>query len=97
LILGQRYTLRSDADERYVETLAEMIDGRMRELQRSTKNAAQTTPQSLAVLVALQLADELEREKFRRRELRRRVRDQAGRLRNTLARVRRDVARDDNR
>ena len=32
-IAGQRYVVRSDADETYVQTLAEHVDKRMREVQ----------------------------------------------------------------
>ncbi len=80
-ILGQKYTLRSDAPESYVATLAEVVDGKMRELQRGAKTAPH---QSLAVLAALQLADELERERAGRRELRAKVRARSSALRDLV-------------
>ena len=54
-IAGQRYPIRSDLEERYVTELAAYVDRKMRA-------AADTAPTSdmlgLAVLVALNLADE---------------------------------------
>ena len=54
-IAGQRYPIRSDLEERYVAELAAYVDRKMRA-------AADTAPTSdllgLAVLVALNLADE---------------------------------------
>ena len=54
-IAGQRYPIRSDLEERYVTELAAYVDQKMRA-------AADTAPASdllgLAVLVALNLADE---------------------------------------
>ena len=58
---GQRYPIRSELDERYVAELAAYVDGKMRA-------ASDTAPASdmlgLAVLVALNIADEY----FRARE-----------------------------
>jgi cell division protein ZapA len=61
-IAGQRYPIRSALDERYVAELAAYVDGKMRA-------AAETAPASdllgLAILVALNVADEY----FRARQL----------------------------
>ncbi len=70
-IAGQPYSIRSDADEGYVHSLARLVDGKIREVQRGAKYAARD---AVAVLAALQLADELERERRRRGELREKVR-----------------------
>ena len=60
-IAGQRYPIRSGLDERYVAELAAYVDGKMRA-------AADAAPASdllgLAILVALNIADEY----FRARE-----------------------------
>ena len=82
-IAGQRFTLKSDADEAYVQGLATLVDEKMREVQRGSKTAA---PHAVAVLAALQLADDLERERRGRRELRARVRDKARTIREFLDR-----------
>jgi cell division protein ZapA len=59
-IAGQRYPIRSVLDERYVTELAAYVDQKMR-------SAADSAPASdmlgLAVLVALNVADELFRER----------------------------------
>jgi cell division protein ZapA len=70
-IAGQPYSIRSDADEGYVNSLARLVDGKIREVQRGAKYASRD---AVAVLAALQLADELERERRRRGELREKVR-----------------------
>jgi len=83
-VLGSRYSIKSDADEAYVQALAARVDDKMRQLARAAKTAP---PAAIAVLAALQLADELERERERRRSLRRRVRDTVRDLREALARA----------
>ena len=59
-IAGQRYPIRSSLDERYVTELAAYVDQKMR-------TAADSAPSSdmlgLAVLVALNIADEFFRER----------------------------------
>lgn len=89
-IAGQRYTIKSDAEEAYVQTLAELVDQRVREVQRGAKAAP---AHAVAVLAALQIADELtrsrqevERERYRRAELRRRVRDKSRNIRALIDR-----------
>jgi cell division protein ZapA len=82
-IAGQRYTIKSDAEEAYVHSLAGLVDDRMREVQRGAKTAP---PHAVAVLAALQIADELVRERNGRAELRRRVRAETRAIRQTLDR-----------
>ena len=54
-IAGQRYPIRSELDERYVAELAAYVDQKM----RAASDAAPTSDMlGLAVLVALNLADE---------------------------------------
>jgi len=82
-IAGQRYTIKSDADASYVQALASRVDARIREVQRGARSQSL---QAVAVLTALQLADELERERQRRSDLRRRVREKSRALRAFLDR-----------
>lgn len=82
-IAGQKITIKSDADESYVHALAGRVDQRIRDVQQAAK--AQSL-QSVAVLAALQLADELERERARRSELRRLVREKSRAIRTWLDR-----------
>ena len=55
-VYGCRYTIRGDAEESYIRELGGRIDTQMRELGQKMKNA---TPMQLAVLTAINLADEL--------------------------------------
>jgi cell division protein ZapA (FtsZ GTPase activity inhibitor) len=69
---GHRYTLRSDEDERMVREMAAHVDQHLRDLQKQTR-AADT--QSLAILTALQITEELWEERRMQAELKKRVRD----------------------
>jgi cell division protein ZapA len=71
-IAGQRFVLRGDQDERAMREMAAYLDGRMKEIQKQTR-AADT--QSLAVLAALQITEELFKERRDLAELKRRLRD----------------------
>ena len=73
-IAGQRYVVRSDADEQYVQTLAGYVNDRILEVQRTSRPVS---GQSLAVLAALNIAGDYFREKQQRRELRQRVREKS--------------------
>lgn len=73
-IAGQRLVVRSDADEAYVQRLAGYVDERVCEVQRSSKRVPS---QSLAVLAALNIADELFQEREKRTELKRKIRDKS--------------------
>lgn len=55
-INGQRYPVRSDLDPAYVARLASYVDERMRAASESVPNG---DPMRLAVLAALNIADEL--------------------------------------
>jgi cell division protein ZapA (FtsZ GTPase activity inhibitor) len=71
-IAGHRFTLRSDEEERVVRDMAAHVDRHLRELQKQTR-AADT--QSLAILTALQITEELWKERRANADLRKRVRD----------------------
>ena len=53
---GADYPIKSDADQAYVQRLTRLVDGKVREARRGAKTAS---PQALAVLAAMQIADEL--------------------------------------
>jgi cell division protein ZapA len=82
-IAGQRYTIKSDADAAYVQALASRVDARIREVQRGAKSQSL---QAVAVLTALQLADELERERQRRSNLRQQIHEKSRTLHTFLDR-----------
>jgi cell division protein ZapA len=57
-IFGQFYTLRAAEDGDYLKRLAELVDRRMRDIARSSATADSV---KVAVLAALNIADELQR------------------------------------
>lgn len=61
-IQGLRYPIRSDLDAAYVQALASYVDGKMRAAADETGSG---DPLKVAVLAALNIADEV----FRRREV----------------------------
>ena len=81
-IAGQRYPIRSALDERYVTELAAYVDQKM----RAASDAAPASDMlGLAVLVALNIADEFFRERDRE------VGPPAGELHERAARLERIV------
>jgi cell division protein ZapA len=82
-IAGARYPLKTDADERFVKTLASYVDGKMREAQ---KGARTPDTQAVAVLTALQIAEELFSERATTRELRKSIREKSQSLLDYLER-----------
>ena len=57
-ILGQKLTISSDADEGYMLKVAGYVDDKMQELLHTTKPVAKA---NVAVLAALNIADEYHR------------------------------------
>jgi cell division protein ZapA len=57
-ILGQKFTISSDAEENYMLKVAGYVDGKMQELMQASKPVAKT---NLAMLAALNIADEYHR------------------------------------
>ena len=79
-IFGQTYAVRAGTDRAYVERLAAHVDAQMREIGRS---AGAVDSLRVAVLAALNIADET----FRLREEVRAMRERVGRLADSLAPV----------
>jgi cell division protein ZapA len=76
-IAGQRFALRGDDDERAMRDMAAYVDSRMKELQKQTRTA---DTQSLAVLAALQITEELFKERRALADLKKRIRERSGAL-----------------
>lgn len=57
-ILGQKFTISSDAEEGYMLKVADYVDGKMQELMGASKPATKT---NVAMLAALNIADEYHR------------------------------------
>lgn len=55
-IFNQSYTVRGDLDEAYVASIARYVDGKMRDIASSTRTVDTLR---IAVLAALNIADEL--------------------------------------
>lgn len=87
-VAGQQYQVRSDAEESYVQSLAENVNTRVSALLGNR----QVATQSDMVLAALQLADELLHEKQQHRQLRGQVRERTQRLLDYVARLPQAVA-----
>jgi cell division protein ZapA len=82
-IAGVRYSLKTDQDDRWVKAVAGMVDAKMREVARATRTV---DTQSVAVLAALQLAEELHTERHEAAELRKSIRDKSQSLLDYLER-----------
>jgi len=81
-VAGQQYILRSDADEGYVQSLADSVNARINAL----KGSRQVATQSDVVLAALKLADELQHERLLQTNLRTRTRAHVQRMLDQLTR-----------
>ena len=57
-ILGQKFTISSDADESYMLKVAGYVDQKMQELNKAPKSIAKS---NVAMLAALNIADEYHR------------------------------------
>jgi cell division protein ZapA len=73
-IAEQRFALRGDEDERAMRDMAGYVDSRMKELQKQSRTA---DTQSLAVLAALQITEELFKERRASADLKRRIRERS--------------------
>jgi cell division protein ZapA len=60
-ILGQKFTISSEAEEGYMLKVAGYVDSKMQELMQASKPVAKS---NVAMLAALNIADELHRLKI---------------------------------
>jgi cell division protein ZapA len=82
-IAGQKIMLRSDGDDETLHKLAAHVDVRLREIQKQTRTA---DTQTLALLAALQITEELFAERKAKRELKKQVREKSESLLQFLQR-----------
>jgi len=82
-IAGVRYALKTEEDDRWVKAVAAFVDGKIREVQKHTRTV---DTQAVAVLTALQIAEELFNERRQSTELRKKIRDKSQSLLDALAR-----------
>jgi len=83
-IAGQQLTIRSDEGADYVHQLADYVDAHLKLLSGGRRITNSTGLQRVALLVAMQLADELFREKDLHQRFRRKVGDKLEVLRRAL-------------
>ncbi|MDB5107154.1 MAG: cell division protein ZapA, partial [Candidatus Binatus sp.] len=65
-IMGQNLTVSSDAGDDWVKSVAESVDEKIKDIRAGTQSASSI---SLAILAALNFADELERLRREHQEL----------------------------
>ena len=82
-VAGLKFQLRSDGDDASVQALAAEVDRRIRNIQKTSK-AIDT--QQLAVLAALQMAEELQAERAALASLKEQVRERSRTLLKLLER-----------
>ncbi|MBI5639408.1 MAG: cell division protein ZapA [Nitrospirae bacterium] len=73
-ILGQKYTVRGDADEEYMRRLAAFVDARLKEVYNA---APGITPLKAAILASLNIADELHKLRETQEDLTRNIEESA--------------------
>ena len=76
-ILGQRYKMRSDEGEEYLNSLADFVNEKISEVQKSTKTVA---THNLAILAALNIADTLFKLREQEAQAKKEVRDRVKRI-----------------
>jgi len=69
-IAGNRYAIRSQADDNYIRDLSDYVNDKIEEVRKLTKAA---TLDRLAVLAALNIADEFFQERCENREMRSKI------------------------
>jgi cell division protein ZapA len=69
-VFGQTYTVKTDAEEDYIQEVARYVNEKMEEVLTKTKSVSTL---NVAILTALNIADDLLKEKEKRTALRREV------------------------
>ena len=69
-VFGQTYTVKTDAEENYIQDVAKYVNEKMDEVLKKTKSVSTL---NVAILTALNIADDLLKEKEKRISLLREV------------------------
>jgi cell division protein ZapA len=80
-IFGHEYTLRGEADAEYVEKVAGFVDRKMNEV---AENSSAMSTTKVAILAAINIADELFRERQKRHEALAMLDEKTGRIAQLL-------------
>ena len=83
-VAGQRYTLKTDDDDKLVRSVAAYVDTKFRDVQRASRSP---DTQAVAILTALQVAEELFQTREETTDLKKRVREKTRTLLDYLAKV----------
>ena len=83
-INDQQYTIRGDLDQEYMQKLAKYVDGKMRVIAERTRTVDSLR---VAVLAALNVADEYHRLKAQHEATTKRVEEMVGECSETLDRA----------
>lgn len=65
-VFGQTYTVKSDAEEEHIQAVAQYVNAKMEEVLKKTRSVSTL---SVAILTALNIADDLLKEREQRRAL----------------------------
>lgn len=76
-VAGLKFQLKTDADEAYVKSLARFVTEKVEEVRSSSRTIA---THNLALLAAMNIADDLFRSRRVSKEFRQRVRDKSRRV-----------------
>jgi cell division protein ZapA len=76
-IFGQRYSIKSEFSEEQVKQVAAYVDGKMQEVAENTKSVDSL---HIAILTALNIAQQYLQEKVNKEKLLQRIQDKADRL-----------------
>ncbi len=80
-IMGQRFTVRSDAEEGYIHEVAGFVDGKIQEALKTTRPVVRS---NAAMLAALNIADDYHRLKEKYESVLNRLNHLSERLSTTL-------------
>jgi len=73
-ILGQKYTVKGDADDVYIRKLASFVDEKLKEVYGTSPSI---TPLKAAILASLNIADELHKLKEAQENITRNIEERA--------------------
>ena len=82
-IYGAEYSIRGQADANYIKAIAEYLDSKMREVDKSVRVDSSL---KVAILASLNIADELFRERKEKDELRTQLEDRIKELNGLIDR-----------
>ena len=80
-IFGNDYNIKAAEDPEYIERIARYVDRKMRELQERGTISSST---KIAILAAMNIADELHKERLRRERWQQQVDERAAELARVL-------------